>query len=279
MRILLVGASSTLAAALAPLLMRFAEVTTAGRRHCDVHLDLIDDIEIEPRFDTVINTAAHFGGKDASAAVDAEQVNAVGALKLCAASAASGARHFINISSTFVDLTPSSPFFGPYSLSKRHGDEAVQLFAAHRSLSLATLRPSQIYGVGESFRRHQPFLYTMFDRAQANKDISIYGSNDARRNFIHVEDVARIVSMVAQERVEGTYQCAYPEDVRYSEVAQTAIDAFGGAGRVVFDEDRPAIADNVFPLDDSLYQRLGYVPSTSLAAGFRREAEHRGRAA
>lgn len=66
MRILVVGGTSSLGCALRSILSVFAEVITAGRTEFDVHLDMnspIERIELPENIDTVINAAAHFGGK------------------------------------------------------------------------------------------------------------------------------------------------------------------------------------------------------------------------
>jgi dTDP-4-dehydrorhamnose reductase len=86
MRILIVGGTSSLAKALMPVLSEFADVVTAGRSGCYMHLDLSDpmkEIIIPDGVDVVINTAAHFGGDDYDQIYQAEFVNVLGMLKLC----------------------------------------------------------------------------------------------------------------------------------------------------------------------------------------------------
>ena len=86
MRILIVGGASSLAQALKPVLSEFAEVITAGRAGCDVHLDLSDPlekIELPKDIDVVINAAASFGGKSFEEMLHTESVNVLGVLKLC----------------------------------------------------------------------------------------------------------------------------------------------------------------------------------------------------
>jgi nucleoside-diphosphate-sugar epimerase len=275
MKILLVGANSSLACALKPELEEFAEVITAGRSNCDVRLDLAGDISIASGFDAVINTACHFGGKDAASMIAAEQINALGMLKLCHACIRSNVGHLVQVSSIFAELPQTSPFFNIYALSKRHGDEATQLLSGTYKLPLAIVRPSQFYGVGDLYRRSQPFLYTLIDKVQANDDIVIYGSNDAQRNFIHIVDVAKILALVVQKRLEGLFACAHPENVRYSQIAQAAIHAFGSSSSVRFALDQPDIPDNAITPDDTLYRQLGYFPRISIADGMKMEAAHR----
>src|SRR4029077_13208364 len=122
-----------------------------------------------------------------------EDVNVLGTLKLCQACTRAKVKHLISISSTSAYLMPASPYYSIYSLSKKQSDEVAQLFCSSFGLPCAILRPSQIYGSEDTFRKHQPFLYTAIDRAERGEEITIYGDHDALRNYIHVDDVCQII--------------------------------------------------------------------------------------
>jgi UDP-glucose 4-epimerase len=278
MRILIVGGTSSLAQALKPALSEFFEVITAGRTGCDVHLDLsdpVEKIELLPDIDAVINTAAHFGGKQYEEMYLAESINVMGALKLCQACSKAKIRHMIHISSMSACLDPTSDYFGIYALSKRQSDEVVQLFCSSFNLPFTILRPSQLFGNEDHYRKHQPFLYGAIDKAERSEDIAIYGAHDALRNYIHICDFTRILRAVLAERVEGLYACTSPTDVSLSQVANAALHAFGSAGRVIFLKEMRSIRDNIFPFDDSLYKKIGYFPQISLDEGVRKIAAYR----
>ncbi len=278
MRILLAGGNSAFAQVLRPVLAAFAEVLTAGRSGCDVELDLVwpeAQFNLPRDLDAVIHLAAHFGGRDVAAMLAAEEVNGLGALKLAHACHRSGVGQLVQISSIFAQLDAASPFHSSYALSKRHGEELAELYCRGARLPLVILRPAQLYGDGDSFRRHQPFLYALLDKAQRGEEIVLFGRNDAQRNFIHVDDVAAVIARVVLQRVEGLYQCAALSNARFSEIAAAAVAAFGSASVVRFDTDKPDVADNAFAADDALYRRIGYFPQISLAQGLAREAARR----
>jgi len=278
MRILIVGGTSSLAQALKPVLSEFAEVITAGRAGCDVYLDLSDreeDIELPKGVDVVINTAAHFGGNSFEEMFQAETVNVLGALKVCQVSKTAHVRHLVHISSTSAYVEVTSDYYGIYALSKRHSDEAVKLFCSSFSLPCTILRPSQIYGNENTFRKHQPFLYAAIDKAEKSEDITIHGANDALRNYIHIDDFTKIISAVVIKQVEGLYACTNPIDIRLSQIANAAIGAFCSSGRVIFLKDMEDIQDNVFPYSDSLYRTIEYFPRISIEEGVKRIAAYR----
>jgi nucleoside-diphosphate-sugar epimerase len=202
-------------------------------------------------------------------------VNVLGLMKLCHASSKANAKHFVHISSIFSDLKSDSPFFGAYSLSKRHSEDVAQFCGRDFRLPVAVLKPSRIYGVGERFRKHQPFLYAIMDKAQRNEDIDFFGSNDALRNFIHAQDMAKIISAVIAMKIEGTYRCVNPDNVTYSQIAAAAISAFESKSKVRFLKDKPDIPNNGFVWDETLFRLIDYLPRISTAQGMQMEAAHR----
>jgi UDP-glucose 4-epimerase len=272
MKVVIVGGASAVGSALKAVLSSSCEVITAGRTNCDIALDLtwpLERVLLPADVDVIVHTAAHFGGKTAADFLDAERVNVLGTLKLCQAAVSAGARHFVLISSLSACLSESSEYYSIYALSKRHAEEVARLSCRTYSLPLAVLRPSQIYGTGPRFRAHQPFLHKVIDQARKGEDIFIYGSRDPRRNFIYIEDLTTVIAKVVGMGIVGTYSCQCRGDVTFSQVAEAAFQAFHTRGSVRFLRDKPDIPDNVFAVDDALYQAIGFRPSTSIEDGLR----------
>lgn len=280
MKILIVGGSSSLAQVLLPALSSFAQVLTAGRSGCDIRLDLSwedEQFQLPDGLDAVIHLSAHFGGKDFVDILAAEQVNVLGSLKLCHAAQRVGVGHLVQVSTIFAALREDSLFFSSYALSKRHAEDVVRLYCSNANLPLTILRPAQVYGVGEAFRKHQPFLYNIIDKSERNEEIVFYGSNDAQRNLIHAEDVAEIIAKIVRLRLQGLYACPSMTNVRYSEIAAAAVAAFESSSQVRFAADKPDIIDNAFDPDDRLYRHIEFFPRVTLDLGMKKEAAYRRR--
>jgi nucleoside-diphosphate-sugar epimerase len=278
MKVLIVGGSSAIASVLKPTLMSIAEVITAGRSGCDIELDLAwqDDKFVLPQgIDVVMNLVAHFGGKDFEGIFGAEKINVLGMLSLCRAAKLAGVSHLIQVSTIFAGLPENSEFFSSYALSKRNAEDVARLYCSSVDLPLTVLRPTQIYGVGEAFRKHQPFLYNIVDKVEQNQDVVFYGTNDAQRNLLHVEDMAEIMLRVVKQRVLGHFICPAMVNTRYSEVASAAISAFESASKYSFDADKPDIPDNAFFFDETLYRKIGFMPNVSIVQGMQKEQAYR----
>ena len=270
MKILIVGGNSSLAQVLRPVLESFADVLTAGRSSCDIDMDLtwpVGKFILPCGLDVVINTAAHFGGQDFDDIFQAESVNVLGSLNLCEAASKAGAKHFVSISSTSAYLDSTSEYYGSYAITKKQSDEIVQLYCAKVGLLYTILRPSQLYGELNTFRKHQPFLYHAIDRVKKNEDIIIYGSRNPLRNYLHAGDFCEIISRIVKNRVQGLYACTSPVDIGLLEVANTVIKVAGTSSKVVFNKEMKDIPDNIFNFNDSLYRLIDYFPTITIVEG------------
>lgn len=278
MRVLIISGTSNVGAALVPHIASFAEVVTAGRGRCDHHVDLLEDadqISFPDKVDALVITVAAFAGKTIGDVLNTESTNVLGIVKLCGAAAKSGIRHIILVSTAFVTVESLTAKHSAYSLSKKHSEEVAQLCCAMADIPLTILRPSRIYGDSDSFRKHQPFLYALVDRAESNERIEIFGTHDAMRNFVHIEDLCRVIANVVQQKIIGIFSCVNPEPVSISQIAYAAKKSFASDSGVVFLNDRPDISDDDFRQDAILFQRIGCSPQISIEDGLARIAEYR----
>lgn len=228
-RIVVTGGTSALAQYLVPRLSEEYSVLSIGRKNCDLCFDLLenlDSFEIPKGTDVVVHTAASFGGSTDEEIIETEAVNALGTLKLCIAAHKAKVKHLVVVSSICATFNKDSAYYNIYSISKKHSEELAAYFCNDKKLPLTILRPSQIYDANGSFRKHQPLLYMMVDNAEAGKDISIFGTNDAMRNYIHVEDVCEIIYRVIKKHCLGIYPCLNPENIKLSDMARAAFSAF-----------------------------------------------------
>jgi nucleoside-diphosphate-sugar epimerase len=273
-RALLVGNRSVLGQAVHSSLGKAGwAVTTAGRSGADVFLDLSNEYQKPPSLgehDAVIFVAADFGGKQAQDLNRAEKVNALGALHACRWATEISARHVIVVSSISATYNFNDSYFGAYALTKRHGEELAQIYCRDTSLPLTIVRSSQIYNDDGSCRKHQAFFYHVLDRAAEGRDIEIFGTHDARRNFIHLDDVAEIIVRIVINHLVGVFDCPYPSSITISELAATAQSVYGRGGEVRFLTNKPNISDIPEKSGEMLFQSLDFYPRIGLEDGIRR---------
>lgn len=245
MKVLLVGGSSIIRAALGLTLAQHAEVVTTGR--CG-QSDVVSDLtqwsqkpDVSGNFYVVIQVAADFGGATSEDYFCCEQVNAVRTLAVSRLAEQLRAIHFLYLASVSAAYKRGDLFYDIYALSKRHCEEVAQLFCAERSIPITILQPSQIYDAGQLCRKHPGLFYAMTDCAASGPDITIYGTRDARRNFM--DDLVEACQHIVPAPQTGGYICAHPTPVRLSEMDQAAFAAFGQGGELRFPPDQPDIPD------------------------------------
>lgn len=269
MNILLVGGKSDLSKYLYPILSKNHNVITAGRHGCDVEMDITKDINIPDDIDVIINTAGYFNINSDEDYLNAIDVNVLGALKLCIEAKGKNVKHIIHISSISAEIDDEkSKFYSIYAISKRQADEVLENYCKKNNLNYTILRPSQLYGVNTK-KEHQPLFYLMLDKASKGEKISIYGTNDAKRNYINFEDFANIVSKVVELKIFGKYSCQYPQNLSYSQIAKTAFNVFGYKENIKFLKEKADIPDNIFDYNDDLYKKINYYPQIDIEKGIK----------
>ena len=279
MKVLIVGGNSNLGVALKPVLIsKGIEVITSGRsgENCDIRIDMSKSkIALPMDLDAVVYTPFRFANDSSNQILDVERDNVEWVSHLCNAVRDYRAKHLIFVSSIFATLTMSSPYFTWYAMAKKHCEEICTYFCQLNEIPLTIIRPSQIYGDTDAFAKHQPFFYDIINKAQRGEDVVIYGKNNPRRNYIHIDDITRVISEIVSKKVYGTYNYTHPYNVSYFQIANHAFLAFKKEGIVRFDTTKGNVEDNIFPNDFKLYEKIGFYPQISIEEGIKRIAKNR----
>ena len=106
--------------------------------------------------------------------------------------------------------------------------------------------------------------------AQHAPALSVWGSGKPRRDFLFSGDLADALLFLAEryEAAGGPINVGPDSDISIAEVAETARQVVGYAGRLKFDASKPDGAP-VKRLDASALRALGWRPGTPFAAGLR----------
>jgi nucleoside-diphosphate-sugar epimerase len=272
-KVLIIGSNSMVGQRIQERLGIAYSVFTAGRdSYADVNFDLTKDTNQAngQQFDVVIHCAASFSGNDAQGMIANELTNSVGSMHAGNFAMHAGCKHFVYLSSIFIYDHPNNGYFGSYGLSKRHGQENLDLLCRGTGMLFTSLLLPQIYDERGLGRKHQPLFYRIVDCAKSGADVMFYGKHDALRNFLFVGDIAEIIEKVIVRNVSGIFPCVHPISNSLSQIANIAFDVFGKGGKVVFQLDKPNIPDVYIPPIGELYELIDYQPETSLHVGIRK---------
>jgi len=132
-----------------------------------------------------------------------------------------------------------------------------------------------LYGPGDNFDLNNshvlPALIRKVDDAR-NKhanEVTIWGTGKPRREFLHVDDLARAAAflMDAYDSPE-IINVGTGEDLSIRELAEMVCRVIGFQGRIVYDSSRPDGTPRKL-LDVSRLKALGWKPSIALEEGVR----------
>lgn len=128
-----------------------------------------------------------------------QQINYWGTAQLVESILLSGKRPYLIFASTTAVYGPGGPFDekdvcrpqGHYAQSKYRAEEAIQV-GMERGLRATILRIGQLYGVAPVIR-FGSVINRLCTQAGMNRPITIHGTGEQRRTFVHVRDASAAI--------------------------------------------------------------------------------------
>lgn len=281
-----IGAGSALGAELAGQLCEAGvEVLRIGRRQdCDLSLDLDDALAVLPdglpRVDVVFHCAAAFADDSDGGRWSNGKTNVLGCFNVLRLMQQLQCKACIYAGSLFS--TPGVEVRGRsgYGLSKALGEQVLAwgLTESRPDGVFCSLRLPQLYDVMGRCCQHQPWLGRIVAYASRGLDLNMPPSGGPR-NFLHMQDAARLLIHAWQEGVNGTWDVVHPESLDYQQIAQCAYDVFGAGGHLRVAEDKqPFRTLNLPSSGGALFDQLRIWPEISMERGLTmiRDAGHAG---
>jgi GDP-L-fucose synthase len=274
------------------LVDRGYEVLTRARQD----LDLRDDhatlrFFAETRPDYVVLAAARVGGIMANAARPVQFLEDNLRIQLNVISAAHrfGVRKLLFLGSSCIypkfanqPITEDALLTGPleptneaYAIAKIAGISQVQAYRRQYGASFVSAMPTNIYGPGDNFdlatAHVLPALIRRFHEAKGrcDEEIVLWGTGRPRREFIHVDDLARAcLTILAGYDDPVPINVGTGVDLTIHQLAQLVADVVGYGGALRFDPAKPDGTPRKL-LDVSRLAGLGWQPKISLPDGIR----------
>lgn len=104
------------------------------------------------------------------------------------------------------------------------------MLARQVSCPLAVVRPTMVYGAGDSHTSYGP---TRFRRSAAlHGVITLFGEGEECRDFVHVDDVARLVRRILLHESRGVLNLATGVSTSYARLADLVAAQFGRSIRI-----------------------------------------------
>jgi len=168
---------------------------------------------------------------------------------------------------------PVEPTSQPYAIAKWLGVSLCASYSRQYGVQFMSAIPATVYGPGDSFDPDAAHVLSALirkfhdAREQRRRDVTLWGSGSARREFLYADDLAAACEVLL-ERYEAVtpVNIGSGESCTVRELARLVADVIGFEGEVRWDETRPDGAP-AKQLRSEAIRTLGWSPRTVLRDG------------
>ena len=174
----------------------------------------------------------------------------------------------------------------PYAIAKIAGIKMCESYnrqyGESHGIDYRSILPTNLYGPGDNYHPENshviPGLIHRFHKAKINglDKVTIWGTGKPKREFLHVDDMAR-ASIYVMNLDKITYYDQVPlmsghinigigKELTIKELAENIKETVGFKGEIYFDPSKPSGTQRKF-LDSSRINDLGFKPEISLKEG------------
>ena len=172
----------------------------------------------------------------------------------------------------------------PYAIAKIAGIKMCESYNKQYGLDYRSIMPTNLYGPGDNFHLENshviPALIRRFHEAkkQEASEVFIWGSGRARREFLHVNDLAAgaiYIMTISAKELRSTSEdepnhinIGTGQDLTILDLAKKIADIIGFKGEIKTKKELPDGTPRKL-LDVNRIRRLGWMPSIKLDDGLR----------
>jgi len=259
-------------------------------------LDLCDgaavrDFLAAEKPEVVVVAAARVGGIHANATYPAEFIheNLAIAHHLIHESWVNGVRRLLFLGSSciypreapqpmreeYLLTSPLEPTNEAYAIAKIAGLKLCQYYRQQYGVCFHSAMPTNLYGPGDNYHPENshvlPALLRRFHEAKATgaPRVMLWGTGVARREFLHVDDLAAaLLTLLEMENPPDWINAGSGADVSIAELAGLIAKITGYKGELAWDSSRPDGTLRKF-MDSSRLLATGWKPRYDLETGIR----------
>jgi GDP-L-fucose synthase len=161
----------------------------------------------------------------------------------------------------------------PYALAKIAGIKLCENYNRQYGTKYVSVMPTNLYGPGDNYDLNNshvlPALIRKAHEAKLRKDshMMVWGSGKVRREFLHVDDMARACVMLMEQGYDGSFvNIGCGNDITIRELVEEVVAVVGFEGQLQFDTSKPDGTPQKL-LDVSKANSLGWKAEIQLRPG------------
>jgi GDP-L-fucose synthase len=144
-----------------------------------------------------------------------------------------------------LHLGPPTETNFSYGYAKRSLAVQIDAYNKQWNTNWMYIVPCNLYGEGDKDDDKKSHFVTalikkIYDAKKENKkSIILFGDGTPIRQFIHAEDLAKIIALTVDRGITKSFNVASDETYTIKEIAEIAINACGGSLEIEFDIEKP----------------------------------------
>jgi GDP-L-fucose synthase len=165
-----------------------------------------------------------------------------------------------------------------YAIAKISGMKLVESYRNQYRKKWISVMPTNLFGPKDNFSKESshvlPAMIRKFHDAKIkNKDVQLWGNGTAKREFLHVDDLAEAVDFLIESYdSDECINIGTGKDISIMELANLVSEIVGYEGSIKWDASKPNGTLRKI-LDNSKIDSLGWHPKISLVEGVTRTYE------
>jgi len=164
-----------------------------------------------------------------------------------------------------------------YAIAKISGVKLIQALREQYNRDYVSLMPTNLYGPGDNYDLETshvlPAMIRKFHEAKLNghSDVVLWGSGTPKREFLHVDDLARAVVFAIENKLEESlYNVGSGSEISIKDLAKLVQDIVGHKRDIVWDKSKPDGTPRKL-MNSSKLKKLGWKSLIKLNEGVTRE--------
>lgn len=291
MKVFITGSSGLVGSAMVREFHKISKYEVITRKRSELDLrnsEAVFDFFADNKPSVVVDAAAKVGGIHANATYPVEFLieNTQIQNNLLSAAHEFQCEKFVFLSSSCVypkncpqPIKESYLLTGPleitnqaYAIAKIAGMKLVESYRQQFRKKWISAMPSNLFGPNDNFSKDNshvlPAMIRKFHDAKIkNEVVHLWGDGSAKREFLHVDDLARAVGFLIQNYdSDEAINIGTGKDISILELANLISDIVGYEGSINWDKSKPNGTPRKL-LDTSKINSLGWNPKISLTEG------------
>ncbi len=157
-----------------------------------------------------------------------------------------------------------------YGAGKAAAEHFIHAYAMQFNRAASIVRPSNLYGPGQTLRSGFGVIPTAFDRIQKQTPLNIWGDGSAVRDYLYIDDFIKLcLAIIDKPMPTGSriFNAASGEGVSLNRLIKTIQRIIGQTLLTQYDNSRTVDVARVVLNPQCAAEQFGWIPETPLDTG------------